>query len=99
MLDYKVRNNTWDLGEDIVIVEPGEGLNVSWQITFEKLGTTETIDPVEGDIFYIATNRPFTEKDIYRYQTIASKIDAEKAKNTLEDIRVVPNPYVVLQID
>ena len=95
VLDYKVRNNTWDLGEDIVIVEPGEGLNVSWQITFEKLGTTETIDPVEGDIFYIATNRPFTEKDIYRYKTIASKIDAEKAKNTLEDIRVVPNPYVV----
>ena len=93
--DYNIRNNTWDLGEDIVIVEPGEGINVSWQITFDKPSTGETIDPTEGDIFYIATNRPFNEKDVYRYRTIASKIDDEKVKSSLEEIRVVPNPYVV----
>ena len=95
VLDYKIRNNTWDLGEDIVIVEPGEGLNVSWQITFEESSNSKTVNPIEGDIFYIATNRPFNEKDIYKYKTIASSIDDKKAKNTLEDIRVVPNPYVV----
>ena len=95
VLDYKVRNNTWDLGEDIVIIEPGEGLNVSWQITFEQASSGETVDPIEGDIFYIATNRPFNEKDVFRYRTFASKIDDEKAKNSLDDIRVVPNPYVV----
>ena len=41
---------------------------------------------------------PFDEKDVFRYKTIASKIDQEKAKNNLDDIRVVPNPYVVTNI-
>ena len=80
VLDYKIRNNTWDLGEDIVIVEPGEGLNVSWQITFEPAVDVETIDPVQGDVFYVATNRPFDEKDVFRYRTFASAIDQEKSK-------------------
>ena len=75
VLDYKIRNNTWDLGEDIVIVEPGEGLNVSWQITFEESSNSKTVNPIEGDIFYIATNRTFNEKDINKYNTIDSSID------------------------
>ena len=89
VLDYKVRNNTWDLGEDIVIVEPGEGLNVSWQITFEQASSGETVDPIEGDIFYIATNRPFNEKDVFRYRTFASKIDDEN---------LVPQNWTSLEI-
>tara|TARA_Y100000590_G_scaffold160334_1_gene183828 strand:- start:1381 stop:4788 length:3408 start_codon:yes stop_codon:yes gene_type:complete len=95
VLDYKIRNGTWDLGEDIVIVEPGAGVRVSWQITFEEPVNKQTVDPVEGDIFYIATNRPFNEKDVFEYKTIASKIDDQEAKNSLKNIRVVPNPYVV----
>jgi len=95
VLDYKIRNGTWDLGEDIVIVEPGAGINVSWQITFNETSGKQTTNPVEGDIFYIATNRPFNEKDVFRYKTNASKIDMKEVSNSLKDIRVVPNPYVV----
>jgi len=78
-----------------VIVEPGAGVNVSWQITFNEASGKQTTNHVEGDIFYIATNRPFNEKDVFRYKTNASKIDNQKANNSLKDIRVVPNPYVV----
>ena len=73
-------------------------MNVSWQITFESAVDVETIDPVEGDIFYVATNRPFDENDVFHYKTIASKIDQGKAKNSLDHIRVVPNPYVVTNV-
>lgn len=98
VLDYKIRNNKWDLGEDIVIVEPGAGINVSWQVTFEKALSIEKIDPSAGDIFYIATDRPFTSADVYQYQTVSSSIKKDKAIDELSEIRVVPNPYVVTNI-
>ena len=55
----------------------------------------EVFDPVQGDIFKLAINRPFSMADVYSFTTIASKIDAKAAKDQLKDIAVVPNPYVV----
>ena len=55
----------------------------------------EVIDPVQGDVFKIAINRPFSVEDIFSFTSVASKIDKAVAKNQLKDIAVVPNPYVV----
>ena len=55
----------------------------------------EVIDPVQGDIFKIAINRPFSMADIYAFTSTASKIDRAEAKDLLNQIAVVPNPYVV----
>lgn len=55
----------------------------------------EVFDPVQGDIFKLAINRPFSMADVYSFTTISSKIDAKAAKDQLKDIAVVPNPYVV----
>tara|TARA_Y100000588_G_scaffold207806_1_gene221710 strand:+ start:8662 stop:12063 length:3402 start_codon:yes stop_codon:yes gene_type:complete len=98
VLDYKVRNKTWDLGESVVILEEGAGINVSWQIDFENPTSGDVAHPVEGDIFYIATDRPFKADDIYQFQASASSIDEKIASDALEDIHVVPNPYVVTNI-
>ena len=98
VLDYEIRNGTWDINEEVVLLEPGEGLNISWQISIRPAENTQTIEHAPGDIFYIATDRPFDENDIYKYKTYASKIDAEKATSELDEIRVVPNPYVVTNI-
>ena len=53
------------------------------------------IDPVMGDVFKVAINRPFSQADIYSFTTTASKVNSEVAKKGLDDIAVVPNPYVV----
>ena len=98
VLDYKIRNKTWDFGESVVILEEGDGLNVSWQIDFNSPQDVTVTHPIGGDVYYIATNRPFTSADIYQYQTQASAINPEIATNELDDIRVVPNPYVVTNI-
>ena len=95
VLDYKVRNKTWDLGESVVIFEEGAGLTISWQIDFDIPFSGDVSHPVGGDIYYIATDRPFKSNDIYQFQTIASTINVESASNALDEIRVVPNPYVV----
>ncbi|MDP7273402.1 MAG: hypothetical protein QGI47_07210 [Candidatus Marinimicrobia bacterium] len=55
----------------------------------------EVIDPAQGDIFKIAINRPFSIADIYSFTSTASKIDRAEAKDLLNQIAVVPNPYVV----
>ena len=55
----------------------------------------EVIDPVQGDRFKIAINRPFSMADVYSFTSTASKIDRAEAKDLLNQIAVVPNPYVV----
>jgi len=81
-----------------VLLEPGEGLNISWQFSILPADNATTVEHKSGDIFYIATDRPFDENDIYQYKTIASKVNEEKATNELDQIRVVPNPYVVTNV-
>ena len=53
------------------------------------------IDPVAGDIFHIEIDRPFSVKDVFGFRSRASKIDDVEASNSLQNIAVVPNPYVV----
>ena len=98
VLDYKVRNQTWDLGESVVILEEGAGINVSWQFDIQEPINDILNDAVEGDVFYVATDRPFNNEDIYQFQMMASSIQSEKNEGLLDDIRVVPNPYVVTNI-
>lgn len=53
------------------------------------------IPPVEGDVFHIEIDRPFSMVDVYSFTTTASSINTEAIENELERIAVVPNPYIV----
>ena len=55
--------------------------------------TTATI--AKGDHFRITTTRPFTSDDKYHFTTKKSWVDNVLAADELDDIAVVPNPYVV----
>jgi len=55
----------------------------------------EVIDPVNGDIFHIEIDRPFSKSDIFSFTTTASQIDTKVAREQLGSIAVVPNPYIV----
>ena len=71
--------------------------------TIIDLGDTTVIDTAfdeiedveKGDVFRITINIPFAEDDIYHFTTISSRISNSLAKDELQDIAVVPNPYVV----
>ncbi|RMF07410.1 MAG: hypothetical protein D6762_07565 [Candidatus Neomarinimicrobiota bacterium] len=65
--------------------------------------TTWTLDttvvPVEpaqaGDIIGIYTSKPFDARDRYSFTTTRSRVDVRQARQELDRIAVVPNPYVV----
>ena len=56
---------------------------------------SDIVDVEMGDVFRIAIDIPFAEDDKYHFTTISSKISNELASDELDDIAVVPNPYVV----
>lgn len=85
-------NGEWDLNERIIFIEQiNDTQTATWQVTFEDTGASLG----SGDVFYFATRKPFATGDVFRIQTIAGFTDAEAATAALDDIYVVPNPYVV----
>ncbi len=96
-------NLKWDPGDEIVFFEPGAvGLpseTVTWGVVISPPdtlldSTIVPIIPTDGDVFQIKTFRPFTVEDSYVLTTEAGQLTANKSKSLLDDIYVVPNPYV-----
>ena len=50
--------------------------------------------PQSGDTLYIDIKKPFLSTDVYEFLPQGPYIDIEKAQNSLEDIFVIPNPYI-----
>lgn len=50
--------------------------------------------PKAGDVYHVRTLKPFVKGDRYIFETKAVKYATASAKAKLDDIYVVPNPYV-----
>ena len=83
----------------IIIIEPsigdpgGEDV-VTWQFSLNFV-LSERENPTQGDVVDIKIRKPFLASDEFVFTTRASAVDEDLARSQLEDIRVVPNPYVV----
>ena len=97
ILELPPEDSLWTPGDRAVIMQGDETSSTSWEFTFLE-PSVDGIDPNSGDIYYIATTRPFSEEDKYQFITNASLINNEKAINELDNISVVPNPYVVTNV-
>ncbi len=93
------RDTNYTSGEEIIFFKYGSTGRTSdtttWGVIFYK-PAENPIDPKPGDVFYIRTLRPFKPADVYYFKTVASKFVPAIAKSRLDDIYVVPNPYVVV---
>jgi hypothetical protein len=69
---------TWDLIPNAKQTDPGD--------TVYPLGT--------GDKLVIHTTKPFRSGDEFTFRTEVATVDTLKAEGALDQIRVVPNPYV-----
>jgi hypothetical protein len=100
-----VEKKTWE----IFLGPPAPILDTTW-ITADSMFIIEipidTIPPAPGDIFLIHTDMPFRGAygeslnplvgDNFEFTTQAADIDTQSAKSELlEQVAVVPNPYVV----
>lgn len=91
---------TPDSGEGITIFidDPLSAWKVTatWRLTFEADSLKPvTIPPAPGDIFRIATTKPFRKGERFEFQVSAPKYDRTVARSMLDQVIVVPNPYVV----
>jgi len=92
----------------VVFSPPDPIMDTTW-ITLDSMIIVETpedtILPAAGDIFLISTYKPFRGEygdslnsimgDIFEFTTKAAMIDKQQAKSGLDQIAVVPNPYIV----
>ena len=69
----------------------------SWSVSLSQDTTilpSKQILPKPGDVFHIATTKPFRTGETVRFQTQSPVLDQAKARSDLSRILVVPNPYV-----
>ena len=91
-------DTAWSRGDQIIFLPTGKNSTpfdtLTWAITFSMMTQTDSVLPGNGDYFFIYTNRPFTTNDVYTLQTKPGFVSNELAKSRLDNIYVVPNPYV-----
>jgi hypothetical protein len=85
-------DSIWNPGERIIILQDSTMNSFSWELTFDT--TEAAVSPSSGDIFSIFTTRSFSD-DKFTFTTSSSKEDKVAEKDNMDDIYVVPNPYVV----
>ncbi|MHC1737248.1 MAG: hypothetical protein AB9882_04495 [Ignavibacteriaceae bacterium] len=72
-------------------------LKPTWKIDFDSTGLgSQTVIPLTtGDKFNLNLLLPYSDKDVFTFNTKEAKVNLEKAKNEFnEKPYVVPNPYV-----
>ncbi len=90
------RDSAWTVGEEVIFYKPGSKDTLTWGLRI-KLPTdavADTVYPGEGDVLFLATKRPFSEQDTFYLKTNKGSIDYSTASSNMDNIYVVPNPYV-----
>lgn len=99
--DPALRNSKWDWGEGIVLRPMNATGNItSYEVVLRKNPDTtkQSILPKNGDIYFVKTYKPFNNQSGYEFHTKPIEFKSDIAKNNLNDIYVVPNPYVAYSL-
>ncbi len=99
LLEERANNDSaWTRGDEIIFFLPGAtGVNtdtLTWGFTVNRSTETDSVQPGPGDAYLMYTTRPFNKADVFTLQTKAGYIDTRLASSNLDNIYVVPNPYV-----
>ena len=70
------------------------GFRTSWRYYFEADDPAGQVAPQPGDIFRLATKKPVRNGDLITFTIRGEDYNQEKAKSDLNDVAVVPNPYL-----
>ena len=88
-----------DTSESIIIYVDNDEikytkLNTTWRINFLSDTLEVQYPPQSGDIYHIETDKPFRTGDTFRFTVTGVQYEKNAAKSELNNIYVVPNPYV-----
>ena len=66
----------------------------TWWFYSQKTDTANLAYPVPGDTAIINVKKPFLSNDVLRFVSKSAYIDKAQAQIELDNIKVVPNPYL-----
>lgn len=93
-----ILSTTGAVRDRIVFLEPdksGKLVYTWWFYLYDTPSQTlGTRLPKSGDKITLKLKKPFLSSDLFRFVAKSGKIDLELAKQELEKVKVVPNPYV-----
>lgn len=84
---------------DIIILrepkvgDPGGTPIITWRVGLNFV-FRDRQNPQEGDVVDIRTRKPFLSTDAFEFTARGPSVDSDAARDQLDNIRVVPNPYV-----
>ncbi|MGB9772581.1 MAG: hypothetical protein ACP5JH_05415 [Bacteroidota bacterium] len=67
---------------------------IPWKVSFGAPPNANVVLPTAGDRFIIRVSKPFFSGDYFRFSMKQAKLDTNLARNRLDNIGVVPNPYI-----
>ncbi len=88
-------NGTFDVEDELVIAEAprsGIGRRYRYRVSFREASGGAA--PAPGTALHIGVTRPFFEGDFFQFTLRGSSTDADAAREQLNRIAVVPNPYI-----
>ncbi|RMF60472.1 MAG: hypothetical protein D6748_04025, partial [Calditrichaeota bacterium] len=86
-----------DEGDLITLFNNPTERKTLWRFSFDfpaGIDTSEWIRPQEGDVLKIVTKKSFDRNDVFEFTLVGNSYSNEKAKNDLDNIYTVPDPYV-----
>ncbi|HZW38485.1 MAG TPA: hypothetical protein VFF33_04215 [Ignavibacteriaceae bacterium] len=85
-----------ELQDRILFLEPDiqNNLQMTWWFYLNGDTTRHKNFPDVGDTAKVLLNKPFLSFDRFSFTASKDKIDETKAKEDLDNVKVVPNPYV-----
>lgn len=92
---FTIDPNDANRTDTIYLLEPNdEGeLTWTWQMTMNII-PRDGRNPMAGDTLNIFLRKPFLSRDVFQFTMRGEGVSDQLAGNELDDIRVVPNPYV-----
>lgn len=90
------RHDTLSFGDVIVFSDP-TGTDFSWRINITGTDSSE-IAPLGGDTLFFRFIKPISGNDEFKFKTTKAAYDINSAKEQLNQVKAVPNPYIVTDV-
>ncbi|MFQ5584645.1 MAG: hypothetical protein ACE5GL_09445, partial [Calditrichia bacterium] len=93
------RDTILNENDKLTIVNPNNRTKTIWEYDFGYPDGTDSslmVPPQKGDVLKIITKKTFDRRDAFEFTTKGNYISNEKAKNDLDKIYVVPDPYIAV---
>jgi hypothetical protein len=86
--------------DEIIFLTPDpqnpDTLIASWRVVYViTVNAVDTLAAGPGDVLTLNLSKPFLSNDTFKFTIVAASVDQDAAKEDLEKIRVVPNPYII----